>query len=70
MKKKRLGRVCINHTYVVDLNNKDMIREAVDCLYEDLMNAVKYDELQDWIHVVADPTATEDDIPEFLCGEG
>jgi hypothetical protein len=30
------------------------------------MNAVKYDELGTWIHVIPDPKATVNDIPDFL----
>lgn len=68
-KKMRLGRVCINHSYVVDLDNPDMVQEAKDCLYEDLMNAYKYNEFGDNIDVVEDKTASEEDIPEFLLEE-
>lgn len=65
-KKKRFGRVVVRCSYVVDLDNKDMISEAKDCIYEDVMNAVKYDELQNYIEVVEDKSAKESDIPDFL----
>ena len=65
-KKKRLGRVIIRTSYVVDLDNDSMIEEARDCLYEDVMNAVKFDELQNYIEVVEDKKAKVSDIPDFL----
>jgi hypothetical protein len=43
-----------------------MISEAKDCLYEDILNAVKYNELHEYIRVVEDKTAKVSDIPEFL----
>ena len=64
--KKPLGRVCISLSYVVDLNNKDMIDEAKECLMEDLMNIFKYNELHDHIDIVEDKKAKEKDIPDFL----
>ena len=68
-KKKRFGRVGIRHSYVVDLDDKGMIQEAKDCLYEDLMSAYKYDEIHTYIDVEEDPNADEADIPEFLTGK-
>jgi len=62
----RLGKVQIGHSYVVDLDDKDMVDHAKDALYEDLMNAVKYDELPSNIEAVNAPDASEGDIPDFL----
>ena len=62
----RLGRVKIGWSYVVDLDDEEMIRQATDALYEDLMNAVKYDELHLWIDHEEDDEATEEDIAGFL----
>jgi hypothetical protein len=64
--KKRYGVVCLRNRYVVDMDNRDMIGEAKECLYEDLMNAVKYDELGANIDVIEDKTVNEADIPDFL----
>lgn len=61
-----LGRVVFNVNYVVDLDDKDMVAEAKQCVFEDVMNAVKYDEVPDHIDIIADPTAKAEDIPEFL----
>ena len=65
-KKMRLGRVCINIGYVVDLDNPAMIQEAMDCLYEDVANSVKYNEECSLIKVVIDPKFKKSDIPDFL----
>ena len=62
----RLGKVYIHHYYVVDLDNEDMVDEAKMCMFEDLMNAVKYDELGNWISVKEDNSLKESDIPSFL----
>ena len=66
---QKLGRVCINIAYVVDLNNKTMVQEAKDAVYEDLCAAVKYDELASCITVIEDKKAKLKDIPDFLFGE-
>ncbi len=68
-KKMRLGRVEISLGYTVDLDNQDMVDEARECLYEDLMNAYKYNEIGENITVAADKKAKASDIPEFLLGE-
>ena len=67
----RLGKVYINCSYVVDLDNHEMVNDAKMCLYEDLMNAVKYDELMEWIDIESEDELSknrlsEDDIPSFL----
>lgn len=63
----RLGKVKIELEYVVDLDNDEMINDAKNAIYEDLMAAYKYDELFDAIHVTdEDKTLKEEDIPEFL----
>ena len=64
--KKRLGRVGIKLNYVVDLDNADMVQYAKDCIFEDLMNSQKYNELGGMIDVWEDKTASTGDIPEFL----
>jgi len=62
----KLGKVCLTLDYVVDMDNQNMVKQAVECLYEDLMQGYKYDNIMNWIDVVEDKTATEDMIPEFL----
>lgn len=61
----KVVRVQMGGSYVV-LNTKEGIREGRAALYEDIMNAAKYEELQDYIEVVIDPGAKEEDIPDFL----
>jgi hypothetical protein len=54
----------------VRAGDDEMIQHAKDCLYEDIMSAVKHDELFDLIRVVdAPPNTKECDIPEFLLEE-
>jgi hypothetical protein len=43
-----------------------MVRHAIEALYEDLMQGIKYGDLGNWIRVSEDKNATEDMIPEFL----
>lgn len=62
----KLGRVEFKIGYVVDLDNENAVAEAKQCVFEDVMNAVKYDEVIEYIKVVPDPTAKAEDIPEFL----
>jgi hypothetical protein len=56
-------------SYVVDLDNQDMVEEAKQCLYEDMCNAVKYEEMAANIEVCSDKKLKESDIPEFLLPE-
>lgn len=69
-KKVRLGRVAIDISYVVDLDNRAMVNAAVEALFEDIMNAVKYDEVASYIKVNKDPKARRSHIPSFLAGGG
>ena len=65
---KNLGRVVISAGYVVDLDDEEMVDHAKESLFEDIMNAVKYNELGGYIEVdkKPDPDLTEQDIPSFL----
>lgn len=66
----RLGKVVIDIGYVVNLDNEEMVEEAKDCLYEDVMNAVKFNEVSSWIKIQKnDGTLKKEDIPSFLSGE-
>jgi hypothetical protein len=65
----KLGRVVIDLGYVVDLDNQDMVDEAKDCFYEDISNAIKYNEIGGMMEVIDAPNANEGDIPEFLTEE-
>ena len=59
-------KVTLDLYYVVRAGDDDMIQHAKECLYEDIMNIVKYDELFGAITVEDAPEAKEEDIPEFL----
>jgi hypothetical protein len=62
----KLGRICVDLNYIVDIDNDEMVRHATEALYEDLMQGIKYGDLTNWIRVSEDKNATEDMIPEFL----
>lgn len=62
----KLGRVELSFGYTVDVNDHDMIDEAKECVYEDVMQAVKDNTLDTWIKTRLAPEKTEADIPEFL----
>jgi imidazoleglycerol phosphate synthase glutamine amidotransferase subunit HisH len=62
----KIGRVYFCHEYFVDLNDADMVQEAKECLYEDIMSMVKNQEVYDSIGTGEAPEATYNDIPEFL----
>lgn len=64
---KRVGYVELTVRYAVDLDDKEMVQQAQDCIYEDVSNMVKYEEIAAWIKVhKADPKLRESDIPDFL----
>ena len=65
----RTGKVYIPTHYVVDLDNDRMVDEAKECMLEDVMNAVKFNELSNWVQVTEDNNLSEADIPEFLKDE-
>lgn len=64
----RYGRVFFEISYVVDLDNRDMVDDAKQCVFEDVMSAVTNDEVAECIKIKPDATASEADIPEFLLG--
>jgi len=71
----RLGKVKLLCEYAVDLDNPEMVEAAKRAVYEDLMNAVKYNEVDAYINVFKDIEHTSFcydevlmpcDIPDFL----
>jgi hypothetical protein len=62
----RLGRVRVELGYVVDLDNKDMVQHARECLVEDLMSMAKYEEYDANIREEYDGRLRKSDIAEFL----
>jgi hypothetical protein len=65
----KLGRICVDLNYIVDMDNEEMVRHATEALYEDLMQGIKYGDIANWIRVSEDNNAKEDMIPEFLLEE-
>ncbi len=65
----KLGRICVDLNYIVDMDNDEMVRHATEALYEDLMQGIKYGDLANWICISEDKDAKEDMIPEFLLEE-
>jgi hypothetical protein len=61
----RMGRLEFSIDYVVDLDNKDMVRHAIQAMVDDLNELVRY-ELEEYINEVEDDTLSVDDIHEFL----
>lgn len=67
----RLGRVEMCISYVVDLDDQNMVDHAKESLMEDVTEAVLRDGLDGWVKIVdARPGDTEADIEEFLTEEG
>lgn len=63
----RLGRVEFSVSYVVDLDNHDMVDHATDALFDDIWQMGKENDIERVIRVrEADPSDTADDIPDFL----
>ena len=65
----KLGRISLDLNYIIDMDNEEMVRHAIEALYEDLMQGVKYGDLANWIRISEDKDAKEDMIPEFLLDE-
>ncbi|MHA2403854.1 MAG: hypothetical protein ACXADH_12740 [Candidatus Kariarchaeaceae archaeon] len=62
----KLGVVKFNYEITVDMDDPEMVQHGIDCFYEDVMNAYKYDELNNMIEVEEREGLHESDIPEFL----
>jgi hypothetical protein len=62
----KVGKVYISLSYTVDLDNPNMVDEAKDCLFEDITNAVKYNELAERITIEETPNESPKNIPDFL----
>jgi len=64
----RTGRIVV-YSYVVDLDNEEMVERAKTCAYEDIMNAVKYNEVGNLLSVQEVPGLDPSDIPDFLTND-
>ena len=70
MSRTRIGTVSLSLKYVVDLDDDDMVCQAKECVYEDLVQVLVknsgLDEFYAMLDVKHDPKLTEDDIDDFL----
>lgn len=63
----RLGRVEFRISYVVDLDDEEMIEHARQAVFEDINSAAKYDEITAITTIEpAEPQDREEHIAEFL----
>jgi len=62
----RYGRVSFSISYVVDLDDPEMIDEAREMLAEDVQDAIRYGEVSAYIETEPDAAATEADISDYL----
>ncbi len=62
----RYGRVSFSISYVVDLDDAEMIDEAREMLAEDVQDAIRYRDSWAAIDVEPDASAAEADIADFL----
>jgi len=62
----KIGRVYFCLEYFVDLNDKDMVENAKESLWEDINSLVKNNEVYHCIGVQESPENTYDDIADFL----
>ena len=62
----RYGRVTFSISYVVDLDDAEMVDEAREMIVEDIQDSFRYRDSWAAIDVQPDATATEEDIADFL----
>lgn len=60
-----LVRVRLASSYVVP-DTEEKREQAIDAVYEGVQNAVKYDELENWIEVEPAYGCTEADVPSWI----
>ena len=62
----RYGRVSFSISYVVDLDDAEMIDEAMEMVAEDVQDVIRYRDSWASIEVKPDAAATEADIHDYL----
>jgi hypothetical protein len=62
----RYGRVTFSISYVVDLDDAEMVDEAREMVAQDVRDAIRHGEDSSYIDVEQDATATETDIHDIL----
>lgn len=65
----RLGVVELKVSYVVDLDNKDMVENAIDTVADDIYSMVKHDEVANWIKREERNGLKESEIEDIVKGE-
>lgn len=66
----RLGKITFEISYVVDLDNQDMVEDAKQCVNENVHGSVKHNSVYPSIKILTeDNTLRENDIPRFLLPE-
>jgi len=63
---KRLGVVKLDMKYVVDLDDEEMVQDAMDALFEDMLEQIKKGTLIDVIISEEDHSVTWGDVAYFL----
>jgi CO dehydrogenase/acetyl-CoA synthase alpha subunit len=63
---RELVRVSIEASYLAYKDDQSMVDHAKAALYEDVMNAVKYNWIASWMSAADAPDADPSDIPGFL----
>ena len=63
----RLGKICIEVGYVVDLDNETMVNAAKECIVDDIDRALHTNILSGWVKTIEnDADLKESDIAGFL----
>lgn len=70
MPRTRIGTVSVSVRYVVDMDDEEMVDQAKECIYDDLVQMlVKNPGLEEFyaaLKVECNPVLTESDIDDFL----
>ncbi len=66
----RLGKVAINLSYVVDLDDAEMVERATSFIVDDIEYAVKTDTVDAYIETSEDASVSEQDIHPVLTDTG
>lgn len=62
----RYGKVTFTTSYVVDLDDQEMIDEAVEMVAADVREAFLHNEIESFVKIAPDASASEQDISECL----
>lgn len=65
----RMGKLIIELSYVVDLDNEEMVEHAKQLLYDDVTSLANDVDIHSWVATIEDSSLSERDIPSFLLDE-